>query len=119
MSPASEIPPAGVFLRAEWRHLLMMSWAVDPGLLRRAIPHGTELDDYAGECWVSLVGFRFLGTRVLGIPIPGHQNFDEINLRFYVRRRGPAGWERGVVFLRELVPRRAIAWVARTCYHEP
>lgn len=119
MKSTAGIRPAGVFLRAEWRHLLMMSWVVDPGLLRRAIPQGTEMDDYAGQCWVSLVGFRFLGTRVLGIPIPGHQDFDEINLRFCVRRRGPDGWERGVAFLRELVPRRVIAWVARTCYHEP
>ena len=67
-----------------------------------------------------MVGFRFLDTRVLGIPIPGHRDFDEVNLRFYVRRRGEDGeWRRAVVFVRELVPRRAIATVARWFYNEP
>jgi uncharacterized protein YqjF (DUF2071 family) len=67
-----------------------------------------------------MVGFRFLDTRVLGLPVPGHRDFDEVNLRFYVRRRGEDGdWRRAVVFVRELVPRRAIAFVARCLYNEP
>ena len=68
---------------------------------------------------MSLVGFRFLSTRVLGVPIPFHRDFSEINLRFYVRRRAPEGWRRAVVFVREIVPRPAIAWVARLAYNEP
>jgi uncharacterized protein YqjF (DUF2071 family) len=84
------------------------------------VPTGTELDDFDGTMLASLVGFRFLDTRVLGIPVPGHRDFDEVNLRFYVRRRGEDGaWRRAVVFVRELVPRRAIALVARWCYNEP
>ncbi|MEK7411966.1 MAG: DUF2071 domain-containing protein [Planctomycetota bacterium] len=109
----------GIFLSARWQHLAMASWIVDPALLRDVIPAGTELDTHEQQTYVSLVGFRFLDTRVLGWPIPGHRNFDEVNLRFYLRRKTATGWERGVSFIRELVPRRAIAWVARTWYNEP
>jgi uncharacterized protein YqjF (DUF2071 family) len=83
------------------------------------LPRGTELDDWQGRTLVSLVGFRFLDTRILGAPIPLHRDFDEVNLRFYVRRRSPEGWRRAVVFVREIVPRRAIAVVARIWYNEP
>lgn len=108
------------FLTARWEHLVLLNYTVDPVLLRPLVPAGTELDPWEGRHLVSLVGFRFLDTRLLGIPVPGHRDFEEVNLRFYVRRRGPDGaWRRGVVFLRELVPRRAIAAVARIAYHEP
>ena len=108
------------FLTAAWRYLAMLNYEVPPALLRPLVPLGTELESWDGATLASMVGFRFLDTRVLGVPIPGHRDFDEINLRFYVRRRGEDGrWRRGVVFVRELVPRRAIAFVARRCYNEP
>ena len=108
------------FLTAAWRHLAMLNYEVPPALLRPLVPVGTELDTLDGVTLASMVGFRFLDTRVLGIPIPGHRDFDEVNLRFYVRRRGEDGdWRRAVVFVRELVPRRAIATVARWLYNEP
>ncbi len=98
----------------------MLNYEVPAGLLQPLIPAGTELDAFDGTVLASVVGFRFLDTRVLGIGVPGHRDFDEINLRFYVRRRGEDGaWRRAVVFVRELVPRRAIALVARWCYNEP
>ena len=98
----------------------MLNYEVPPALLRPLVPAGTELDSWNGATLASMVGIRFLDTRVMGIPIPGHRDFDEVNLRFYVRRRGDDGeWRRAVVFVRELVPRRAIAWVARWCYNEP
>lgn len=96
----------------------MLNYAVDPGLLARRVPAGTELDSFEGRTFVSLVGFRFLSTKVFGIPIPFHRNFEEVNLRFYVRRREAGAVKRGVVFIHELVPRRAIAAVARVAYHE-
>jgi uncharacterized protein YqjF (DUF2071 family) len=108
----------GAFLTAEWRSLVMMNWAVDPALLRPLVPRGTELDEWGGTTYASLVGFLFLRTRVLGVPIPFHRDFEELNLRFYVRRRGPEGWRRGVVFVKEVVPRLAIATVARVVYNE-
>ncbi len=108
----------GQFLTAEWCHLAMLNYEIEPALVRPHVPRGTELDAWNGKALVSMVGFLFLDTRVLGLPIPFHRNFEEVNLRFYVRRRGPEGWRRGVVFLKEIVPRQAIATVARWLYNE-
>lgn len=107
-----------VFLTAEWRMLAMLNYEVDPRLLLPFVPAGTELDRWNGKVFVSVVGFRFLKTKVLGISFPFHSNFDEVNLRFYVRRREDGEIRRGVVFIKEIVPRRAIAAVARTIYNE-
>ena len=96
----------------------MLNYAIDPAALTPLVPRGTELDAWQGTCYVSMVGFLFLNTRVLGIPIPFHRNFEEVNLRFYVRRKFEDGWRRGVVFVKEIVPRAAIAFVARTLYGE-
>lgn len=107
------------FLTAEWRYLAMLNFEIEPAVLRPLVPGGTELDAHEGRTLVSVVGFRFLQTRVRGLALPWHRHFDEVNLRFYVRRAAPEGWRRAVVFVRELVPRRAIAWVARALYNEP
>lgn len=108
------------FLTAEWRYLVLVNYAVDPAVLAPLVPRGTELDLFAGEALASMVGFRFLRTRVLGAPVPGHVDFDEVNLRFYVRHVTAAGEvRRGVTFVREIVPRAAIARTARLCYNEP
>jgi uncharacterized protein YqjF (DUF2071 family) len=108
-----------VFLTAEWRYLVMLNYVVDRGLLQSRVPRGTELDFFDGKAMVSVVGFHFVRTRIFGIAFPLHTNFEEVNLRFYVRRKTDEGWRRGVVFIRELVPRHAIAFIARTVYGEP
>jgi len=110
--------PEPSFLTAEWRHLAMLSYEVDPALLAPYVPAGCELDAWDGRTLVSVVGFLFLRTRVLGVPVPLHRDFEEVNLRFYVRRKADHGWRRGVVFIKELVPRPAIAWIARAVYGE-
>jgi uncharacterized protein YqjF (DUF2071 family) len=108
-----------VFLSAEWRDLMMLNYEVDPRILREYVPRGVELDAFDGRTFVSLVGFRFLRTKLYGfLTVPFHSNFDEVNLRFYVRRRGGGEERRGVVFIRELVPRVAIARFARLMYGE-
>jgi uncharacterized protein YqjF (DUF2071 family) len=106
------------FLTAAWRHLALANFRVDPELLQPLVPRGTELDAWEGATHASLVGFLFEDVRVLGVPVPLHQSFEEVNLRFYVRRRGPQGWRRAVVFVKEIVPRRAVAYVARALYGE-
>src|SRR5262245_60741200 len=119
------------FLTAEWRHLVMLNYEIDPAALRARVPAGTELDSWNGKTFVSLVGFRVLRTRVLGVPVLFHRSsigkgisrtswgsFEEVNLRFYVRRRAPEGWRRGVVFVKEIVPKAAVAAVARWVYNE-
>ena len=103
------------FLTARWSNLCLFTHAVPPALLEHRLPPGLSLDLRDGHAFVSLVAFDFLDTRVLGVRWPGYRNFPEINLRFYVRR----GEQRGVVFVREFVPRRLVAFLARTIYREP
>ena len=107
------------FLTAEWRDLIMANYEVDPALLADRVPAGTELDLHDGKCFVSLVGFMFLDTRVMDFLVPFHVNFEEVNLRFYVRRETEGELRRGVVFVKEIVPRYAVAKIARTLYGEP
>jgi hypothetical protein len=106
------------FLRAEWRYLAMLNYEIDPAVVASFVPRGTELDSWNRKTFVSLVGFLFLRTRVRGLSIPFHRDFEEVNLRFYVRRKSEEGWRRGVVFIKEIVPRFAIAAIARHVYNE-
>jgi hypothetical protein len=96
----------------------MINYEIEPAILAPFVPRGTELDTWSGRTFVSIVGFMFQDTRVLGLPIPLHRDFEEVNLRFYVRRRSGAELRRGVSFIKEIVPRRAIAAVARYLYNE-
>jgi uncharacterized protein YqjF (DUF2071 family) len=120
MSRDDRVPEnKSVFLSAEWRDLVMLNYEVSPRLLQPYVPRSTDLDSFGGKTFVSLVGFRFLKTKLFGIlSIPFHTDFDEVNLRFYVRRRDAGTNKRGVVFIREIVPKRAIALVARFAYGE-
>lgn len=111
--------PPGIFLTGAWRWLVMLNFEVDPQLLQKRVPRGCLLDQHDGKVFVSLVGFLFRETRVLGISIPWHGAFEEVNLRFYVRREVRDEIRRGVAFVREIVPRRAIAMVAMWAYNEP
>ena len=107
------------FLTARWEDLLLLNFACPRNLLEPVVPSGTSLDLWRGTALVSLVGFMFRDTKVRGVSIPGHRTFEEVNLRFYVRRETADGIRRAVVFIRELVPRRVIAEVAKRVYNEP
>ena len=109
----------GVFLTAQWRHVAMLHFEVEESVLAPYLPKGTELDEWNGRHYVGLIAFLFLDTRILGVPALFHQNFEEVNLRFYVRRRVGAEARRGVVFIREMVPLPLIAEAARFTYNEP
>ena len=109
---------AKTFLSAEWRNLIMANYVIDPSLLKKYLPSNTELDTFNGDHYVSLVGFLFKNVKVLGIAFPFHTNFEEINLRFYVRYKQDNIWKRGVVFMKEIVPRRMISFIANTLYGE-
>ncbi len=104
----------GRFLTAEWKNIILLNYAFDPSLLAPFVPRGTELDGFEGKTWLSLVGFEFNRTRVFGVPVPFHQAFEEVNLRFYVRRAS----RRGVAFIREIVPRYAVTAIARLAFNE-
>jgi uncharacterized protein YqjF (DUF2071 family) len=106
------------FLTAEWRKLVFANYIIDKDVLRTYLPFGTELDLWNGNCYVSLVGFMFVNTKLLGFKIPFHIHFEEVNLRFYVRHFQHGEWKRGVVFIKEIVPKRALTFVANTIYKE-
>jgi uncharacterized protein YqjF (DUF2071 family) len=107
------------FLTARWKDLILVNYEVEPPLLAGRLPLGTSLDLADGRCYVSLVALMFRNTRVAGVPVPFHINFEEVNLRFYVKREATGETRRGVVFIKEIVPRFAIATVARVLYGEP
>jgi len=106
------------FLKAKWENLIMANYSIDPEILLPYLPKGTELDFHNGETFVSLVGFLFRDTRIFGFPVPFLGTFEEINLRFYVRRKVGDQVRRGVVFVNETVPNRLVAWVANFLYKE-
>jgi len=107
------------FLSAQWLNLILVNYEIDPFVLQGRLPSGTELDFDEDKCFISLVGFLFVNTRVFCIPVPFHTNFEEVNLRFYVRRVTGMETRRGVTFIKEIVPRRAITAVACLYYGEP
>lgn len=106
------------FLRAQWQNLALINYHIDPKILKEYLPHGTELDLWNDQCYVSLVGFMFTNVRLLGIKVPFHTQFEEVNLRFYVKRFENNAWKRGVVFIKEIVPKPALSFIANTFYKE-
>lgn len=106
------------FLKAEWNNLAMINYEVNPQILEKYVPKGTEIDRYNGKCYISFIGFLFENVRILGMKIPFHSDFEEVNLRFYVRRFENGVWKRGTVFISEIVPKYAISFVANTFYNE-
>lgn len=106
------------FLTAEWRKLAIINYEVNPEILEKYLPNGVELDFWDGKCLTSLVGFMFLNTQLLGISVPFHRNFEEVNLRFYVKKWENKQWKRGVVFIKEIVPKKALSIIANTFYKE-
>jgi len=96
----------------------MVNFEAEPARLARLVPRGTEIDVWNGRTYISLVGFLFLDTRVLGVGLPFHRDFEEVNLRFYVRYKAEDGWRRGVTFIREIVPRDMVTWIANAVYNE-
>ena len=59
----------------KWRKLIMANYEIEPGILKKYIPTGTELDTWSNKYYVSLVGFMFLKTKLRGITIPSIQTF--------------------------------------------
>jgi uncharacterized protein YqjF (DUF2071 family) len=106
------------FLTAEWNNLIMANYKIDPAILLPYVPSKTELDFFKGETYISLIGFMFEEVRLKGFKIPFHTNFEEVNLRFYVKYFDNGEWKRGAVFIKEIVPKPMISFVANTLYHE-
>ena len=109
---------ATTLLKASWNNLFMANYVIDPKVLLPYLPYGTELDLFEGKCYVSLVGFMFLDTKLIGIKFPFHTNFEEVNLRFYVKYNDKGTIKRGVVFIKEIVSKHMLALIANTLYNE-
>ena len=107
------------FLTAEWRKLILVNYVIDPLILKKYLPYKTDLDLWKGKCYLSLVGFMFLNTKVKGCKLPGHIDFEEVNLRYYIKHYNEKEERRGVGFIKEIVPKHLIALLARTIYKEP
>ncbi|MDO3626035.1 YqjF family protein [Mucilaginibacter sp. BT774] len=110
--------PNAAFLTAKWNNLIMLNYEVDPEVLKPHLPPFTELDLWQGKALVSMVGFLFRETRVKRIKWPLHTNFEEVNLRFYVKYFDGEEWKRGAVFVSEIVPKPMIASIANNLYKE-
>ena len=106
------------FLKANWENIIMVNYEIDPEILQPFLPKGVTLDLFDGKAYVSLVGFMFKNTKIFRIPIPYLGNFEEINLRFYVQRKGGNTIKRGVIFVNETIPYRIVAWMANKLYKE-
>lgn len=102
------------FLTANWENLILVNYEIAPDILQPYTPNETQIDLFKNKCYVSLVGFMFKNTKVLGVKLPFHINFEEVNLRFYVKHKE----KRGVVFIKEIVPKPLITCVANTIYKE-
>ena len=107
-----------VFLKANWEHIIMVNYEIDPQIVLPYLPNGVELDLFNGKCYISLVGFMFKNTKLFNIPIPYFGTFEEINLRFYVKRKEGNQIKRGVVFINETIPYKIVAWMANKLYKE-
>lgn len=113
----AEVSPSGI-ITMEWRDLVIVTWSVDPALVAPLVPRGTVLDTWDGRALLSIVGLRFLNLRIAGLPVPLHQDFEQVNLRFYVRRDIGGHARPGVVFIKQIVPSISMTLAARLLYHE-
>ena len=107
-----------LFLKANWENIIMINYEIDPKILTQFLPKGVELDLFNEKCYISLVGFMFKNTKLFNVPIPFFGNFEEINLRFYVKRKEGTVLKRGVVFINETIPYPIVAWIANKLYNE-
>jgi uncharacterized protein len=106
------------FLKAKWQNLIMANYEIEPSYLLPYLPKGVELDYFEGKTYISLVGFLFKDTSLFRLPVPTMGTFEEVNLRFYVKRKVGNETRRGVVFINETVPNKLVAWVANKLYKE-
>jgi len=104
------LPAGGWRYYQEWNEALFLHWRVPLAVLRPLVPAGLDVDTFAGEAWVSVVGFTMQRIRPRYLPaLAPVSDFHEINLRTYVVRDGRAG----VYFLSIEAQKRVSAWLAR------
>lgn len=76
----------------EWNNAVFLHWQVDYNELRKFVPEDLEIDLYEEKPWVSLVAFKMEKMRLKNFPsFPPTSDFDEINIRTYVKKNNKAG----------------------------
>ncbi|MBO0324392.1 DUF2071 domain-containing protein [Muricauda sp. CAU 1633] len=87
-----EIPNQGWKFYQEWNNAIFLHWQVDIEELKRFVPDQLEIDLYEGKPWVSVVAFTMEKIRPKNFPsFPPISNFDEINIRTYVKQEDKSG----------------------------
>jgi uncharacterized protein len=88
------LPRGPWIMRQTWHDLLFAHWAMDPELVRAAMPEPVRpyLDLYDGQAWVGVIPFWMSGVRPRGTPpVPTASTFPELNVRTYVTINGKPG----------------------------
>lgn len=106
-----------IFMSGEWKDLIMSTFEIDKSILEPYLPKNTEIDFYKGKALLSMVAFTFSKVKFFGIRVPFHQQFGQINFRFYVKSKIDGA--KGVVFVKEFAPKPLIAYIANWFYNEP
>ena len=106
-----------IFMTGHWEDLIMVTFEVDKAILEPYLPKDTEIDLFNGKALMSMVAFTFSKVKFFGIKVPFHQQFGQINFRFYAKSKTDD--TKGVVFIKEFAPKPLIASVANLCYNEP
>lgn len=95
-----------------------MNYIISPEILENYLPAYTIIDYFKGNCFTSLVGFPFRNVEIAGMKIPFYTDFEEINLRFYVKRFDGTTWRKGTVFISEIANKSALKFLANSFLHE-
>lgn len=86
------IPPEKWKYYQEWNDAVFLHWQVDLQELQKIVPDDLEIDLYEGKPWVSLVAFTMEKIRPRNLPpFSPISDFDEINIRTYVKNDNKAG----------------------------
>ncbi|HET8854857.1 MAG TPA: DUF2071 domain-containing protein [Salinimicrobium sp.] len=105
-------------LTCHWRNLAFANYIISPEILEKYLPSYTKIDYFDRKCYVSLVGFQFKDIEIAGVKIPFYTDFEEINLRFYVKRFDGTTWRKGTVFISEIADKSVLKILANSFLHE-
>jgi len=87
-----EMPSTAWKFYQEWNNAIFLHWQVDLTELKKFVPKELEIDLFEGKPWVSMVAFTMEKMRPKNmISFPPISNFDEINIRTYVKYKGKTG----------------------------
>jgi len=76
----------------EWNNAIFLHWQVELTELEKFVPKDLEIDLFEGNPWISVVAFTMENIRPKNLPpFPPISDFDEINIRTYVKSNNKTG----------------------------